>query len=396
MARAKQRDGEAKQARRWCIPPVLLQRPGETLEGMSLLEEDPTETGVLLWTCLRDIMLWASVDPADRDDLFPAGAAARLLDRIRGVAPDRELEIALTTLGAVLDVPATVNPQIVALVCHAIGRWAEERGRLATAVAFKVAAAASVPGSGGPAREVARVAVRLDELPWAETWARRALTLSRRAREWEVYGLALLDLAEISLRRRTTTRAERYFRASVRAGRRFGLAEVRAAGLHGLARLLAEDADYLRDAEKYAGMALRAYGRGHARVPVVMRDLARIWVTAGMYARAVPVLRKYANATDSPDWRISMLALLARAAAGGRDGALYESTWSAAWTTIDSAGADVQEEALMELARAAALSRDGRYFTQAESRHRSMPQADHRNRAELQRLAASLASRRAG
>src|SRR3954447_16111145 len=66
-------------SRRWCVPPALLHEPEELLEGVGVLDELPTQVGLVLWQSLRDVTLWAQVEPEERADLFePDAARARL------------------------------------------------------------------------------------------------------------------------------------------------------------------------------------------------------------------------------------------------------------------------------------------------------------------------------
>lgn len=330
---------------RWCVPPVLLRVPGEILDGAGILDDDRTEAGLVLWTCVRDVTLWASTAPDRREGLFPPEAPRDLLERIAAARLERDPEIALTTLCAVLEMPATVNPEIVGLVCHQIARWAESRGRLAAAIAYAVAASAAQPEEGACAREVGRLAMQGGHLSWAETWLRRAIGLARQGKDWEAYGLAYLDLGDIHVRRGLPERAALYFRAASRTGRRQGLGEVRAAAFHGLARIRLEQPDGIKEAEAFAGIALRAYGRDHVRLPDVLHDLARIWIAAGTGDRAITVLRRELTRREEPERRVAILALLARAAAGAAVRSLYETSWRTAWSLLDDVTVAAQDSA---------------------------------------------------
>lgn len=384
---------------RWCLPPVLQQAPGETLEGLGILDDDGTEAALVLWMCVRDVTLWASTPPDRREQLFSPAAARELMERIASARLPHELEVAVTTLCAVLEMPGTVNAEIVSLVCHQIARWAEKGGRLATATAYAVASSAAQPEEGACAREVGRLAMRRGHLTWAETWVRRAIGLARRGKDWESYGLAYLDLAEIHGRRGLRDQAIVYYRMAARTGRRHGMREIRAGAFHGVARLRLDQADGADEAEKYALLALRAYGRAHALVPDVLRDLARIWILQGRYDRAVTVLRRELARPDPPELRIRNLALLARAAAGAGAGAradartLYDSSWAGAWNGLDEVTAATQDAALLDLAHAAALARDGQRLAQADQRHQLLPNAHPANVSAMAHLTQQVAGR---
>ncbi|HEU0012157.1 MAG TPA: tetratricopeptide repeat protein [Longimicrobium sp.] len=377
-------------SRRWCIPPAILREPEETLEGSQVLEEHPGDLGLLLWNSLRDVTLWANVPPERREGLFVPDAAQKRLGALAGSPVEPTLEVSLTTLAAVVGSPAAASGEIVSLVCLQVGEWAERRGTLATALLFAQAAALSSPEDAAPAYTVGRIALKWGRLPRAETWLRRSIGLARRGRDWQSYAQAYVDLGTLYARRDQPAAARRYFTQAMRAGRRHGLLGIRGTALHGLF-LLTMEAGELDEAERFAKAAMRAYGRGHARLPELMHDVAYLWVGRESYARAIPMLQKLLVQRVEPAERMFTLSVLARAAAGCGQRRLYEEAWSGAWSLLQRPAAPEDgSRTVLELARAASRLRDWPRLDQATRQHGLLPQrqVDRRVAEQLAELAA--------
>ena len=375
-------------SRRWCIPPAILREPDETLEASYILDEIKGDLGLLLWNSLRDVTLWAAVEPERREGLFTAEAANKRLGQLQGSAVEPTLEVSLTTLAAVVGSPGTASPEIVSLVCVEISRWAQERGAFGTALAFAQAAALASPDEAAPAYTVGSLALRWGRQARAETWLRRSIGLARRRKDWQTYAQAYVDMGVLYARRDMPGSARRYYTQAMRAARRHGLLAVRGAALHGLF-LLAMEAGELDESERYARSAMRAYGRGHPRLAELLHDVAYLWVTRESYGRAIPVLQKLLVARTGPGERALTLAILARAAAGTGERRLYEEAWSSAWSLINRPG--VREDharTLLELARGAAKLRDWIRMEQATRLHAAQPRAaDRKVQEQLAELA---------
>lgn len=378
--------------RRWCIPPAILREPEETLEGSHVLEEVPGELGLLLWSSLRDVTLWASVPPERREGLFGPAAAERRLEALRTSGADAPVEVALTTLAAVVATPATTSAEVVTLVCVEVSRWAREQGAWGTSIAFAQAAALASPEDSAAAYTVGRLAILWGRPARAETWLRRAVGLARRNRDWESYARAHVGLGEIYAGREARSAARRYYTQAIRAARRHGLLPVRGTALHGLF-LLAVEAGELDEAERTAKAAMRAYGRGHPRLAELLHEVAHLWVTRERYGRAIPVLQKLLAGRTEPRERALTLSVLARAAAGSGERRLYEEAWNSAWALLDRPEErTVDPRPLVELARAASRLGDWVRVEQATRLHAARPPAheDRRASEQLAELAASL------
>jgi tetratricopeptide (TPR) repeat protein len=387
---SRQRSRRRTGSRQWCIPPAILREPGETLEGSQILDEFPGDLGLLLWSCLRDVTLWAAVPEDRREGLFAAAAPERRLGALQNAGAEPPLEVALTTLAAVVATPETVRPEVTTLVCMEVARWARENGGWGTALAFSQAGALASPDDAAAAYSVGSLAVDWGRSARGETWLRRCIGLARRTRDWESYTRAHVALGDVYAARGAHGTARRFYMQAVRAARRHGLLAVRGTALHGLF-LLSMQAGELDDAERQARAAMRAYGRGHPRLAALLGDLAYLWVVRERYGRAIPVLQKLLAGRSATPERALTLAVLARAAAGTGERRLYEEAWNATWALVDRAGeVEVDPRPLVELARASARLGDWVRVEQATRLHATRPPRteDRRASEELAELAA--------
>jgi tetratricopeptide (TPR) repeat protein len=300
------------------------------------------------------------------------------------------VEVSLTTLAVVVGSPATANPEIVTLVCMDLARWAREAGAWGTAIAFAQAAALASPEEPAAAYTVGSFAMEWGRYPRAETWLRRSVGLARRARDWESYSRAYVEMGDLYARREVPETARRYYTQAMRSARRHGLLAVRGTALHGLF-LLALEAGELEEAERLSRGAMRAYGRGHPRLASLLHDVASLWVARESYGRAIPMLQRLLPGRTEPAERALTLAVLARAAAGTGERRLYEEAWTTAWALIERGGeAAADPRPLLELARAAVRFRDWTRMEQATRLHatRARRPAERRAADELVELAA--------
>jgi tetratricopeptide (TPR) repeat protein len=357
-ARFRARTPRRNATRRWCIPPAILREPDETLEGTGVLDEVAGEAGLLLWHSLRDVTLWAEVAPGERPALFAPPAAAERLRLLHAAGVEPALEVSLATLAALVANPEGANAEIVTLVCLQISRWAQARGLASTTLAFAQAGALASPDDPGAALSVGVLALHFRRLPRAETWLRRTIGLARRRRDWAPYAQAWVELGRLQTRRGDAEAARRALVKGIRASRRHGLLAIRAAALHGLFLLAMEGREW-DEAERFARLATRAYGRGSPRQPELQHDVARLWVHRAAFDRALPALQKLLPTRVQPGERVETLALLARAAAGAGNRMLYQDAWWEAWTLVERGGDDeTLARALLEMAEASLLLRD--------------------------------------
>lgn len=343
MNETKLRPARRKTQRRWRIPPVLTRGP-EVFEGLAVLDELP---GVALWQALRDATLWAEAAPELRPALFHRAAETAWS------APAPELAAPLAILAALARDPGAGDPATVGRACREIARWAEERGHLATALAFSQASALSEPTDAAAACDVGRLARRRSEEARAETWYRRTIAVARQCGDWATYSRAFLGLGTLYARRGSPSAARRFHMRALRAANRNTLRELEGSALHKLFSLAAA-ASHRREAMRLARAALELYGPSHPRTPRLAHDVARHWLAAGHTARALPVLRALLPRIADPARRVSLLADVARAAAATSDAPAFLDAWTEAWD-LARADADPAARPFLSLASAAAI-----------------------------------------
>lgn len=389
MAKAKRgrivRRGSKRGTHRpWCLPPAVTREPGETLEGVAVLDEFPAELSLLLWTALRDVSLWAATPEDRRTALFSPNAEARRREYAAHTPLDPALDLALGTLATVVSHSAQASAAVVTLMCLEVSRWAREKGGMGTAVAFAQAAALASPEEPAPALAVGQLALEWGRPARAETWLRRSIGLARRARDWESYGGACVALGEIYLRAERLPAAERYYLYAARVARRQQLRAVRAEAMHGLMRVRMAAGDDLELAERFAALAQRAYGRNNPRANQLLHDMTHLMIRRGEWERAVPLLRRQLSIFPDPGMRMVCQALLAHAGAALGDTRTYEMSWKEAWNLQERPGAAAHlPTALAHLGKAAALVHDWirvqqivRAFNGLRPEHRHGPAAD--------------------
>lgn len=339
-----------RSARRWLIPPAILGEPGETLEGICILEEVGGALGLLLWSAWRDVMLWAAVPDTDRDELFAPGSTERRLRllSVANLAPSL-LEPPLYVLSALLEAPAAAEAERLCAACLRISEWAEQQGAPVTAITFGQAAAMLTPRQAHPIVCVGTVALRAGRYTVAETWLRRAVAVSRRESDWVSYVVGHLQLGRLSELHGRVTEARRFFERAVRAARRHGLREARGQAYHGLFRL-ALDAGEPTRAETFAEGARRLLGRRHPAVHEIQLELAKLRVRDSECARALPLLHDLLLVVTEPALRMRIYALVARAAAG-EDVDTFRDAWLRAWSATEKIGdSDYLLPSLLDLA----------------------------------------------
>lgn len=377
-SRKKQSDtGVPRIGRRWCVPPAISSDSGELFEGMPILRELKGDVALLLWCACRDVRLWASTPASRRDGLFSPGAAERRMQTILGTRLSLALAMPLDVMTGVLGDPAAADAETVSVVCLHVAEWAAERGALGTAVSFAQAAAEAASERGEPALQAGRLARRWGRRAMAETWLRRAVAVARREKDWSVYASAYTELGSIYADRGEYLPAQRHYQYAVRAARRHGLRQGRAAALQGLMRMALRAGDYAR-AYRYGIGARKAFGRDHPQTPHVLADLGVIALRQGRYADAAVMLRSVLRAQAGAPERAQLLAALTHASAGAGDADGYARNWDAAWDLLSTPKLERETAAgvLRELSRAAALASDTPRQRAVVERSRQLPSTD--------------------
>ncbi len=366
MKTSKSRASSRRAPRPVRVPPPLT-RGSERFEGSSVLTEYEGDLGVLLWQSLRNVLLWAETDPAKRKGLFSPGAEERRRVKLLAVDMEDTLRSPFAVIARLLADPEGADKKRVASACKKIAQWAEEKGTLATALAYMQAAALAA-NDPRLSYEVGRLARQGGEYARAETWFRRAILLGRQSGDWESYAMAFVGLGNLYMQRGNIPGAHRAHLRAYRASRRKGLRKVQAMALHDLFTI-AIARKHVREAEELAASTLRAYGPSHPRLPIFAHDVAVFWMERGYYAPAITVFKALLPHLRRPADQAFLLANLARAAAGSLDRDLLEQSWRRAWEVISTANHVERTAAVFEslASSAAAMGEWERAVDAAES-----------------------------
>lgn len=367
--------------RHWCIPSAILRSPGETLNGISILEEIPDSVGLLLWLTLDDVTLWATSPPKTRDRLAGLCSPHRLA--VLGEGTPAELRYRLELLSALLAVPGDTDAEMLGVACLAVGAWARGLNHPRTALAFAQAGALAAPMFPDAAMQTAICAQEVHEPIRAETWLRRAVAVARRANDWDTYSNAYVLLGRLQLARQQLTDADGSLLIAFRTARRYGNAIARRDASYGLfqianARALQSyDAcsrdRFLVEADTYAAAAYRAYSADQAGAVPMLLDIAGHWLTRGDAEEALGPLARLRTmmAHLTPDDALRAAAMTARAYAAARRKKLTASRAADERASQMLSFQSISEEAAfaasMDLAYAAVDRRDRASFDRARS-----------------------------
>lgn len=307
------------EGRRWCVPPVILYNPRETLDGVGILSEMPDEDlGLLLWRTFRDVALWGQTPQTARSGLFDERSQDERIARLAATELPAAIASSVDTISAMLTLGDRADAGVLTVCCLEVAAWARSEGLVQTSVGFAQAAALSSPANAEAALHTGRAASAAGQDARAGTWLRRALGLSRREKDWNSYAAALVELGILYERQEgEARRAEHYFRLGLRAGRRFSLPDARMRSAHGLLRTTQVRGDHA-SAARAAAVAQRAYRPGAEGATALLLDLARFWTDADELGRARAALRRIAPTilAQADAYRLSAGALIARAFSG--------------------------------------------------------------------------------
>ncbi len=305
-----------KPNRRWHIPPPLI-HGSDTLEGGSILQEWGNELGVTLWQAFRDVMLWATTEPEERDGLF-VRASTRSAAPISDGFADPRLTTGVAVITELTADPGAARADVVSRACRELSEWAQEQGKPHTALAFAQDAALAARGSAGAAFWVATLAGRMNDHPRAEGWFRRAVGLARQSRDWRLYAQAFSGLGNLYIRRGNLPAARRLHTRALRGARRGGMRREQASALHDLF-VVAVELGNASEAERLARQALERCGTRDERVHALAHDVAYFWMEQGNFGRALSVFQAVLPLIDKPVERVFVLANIVRAAGGVGD-----------------------------------------------------------------------------
>lgn len=346
-----QRSRPTRRVRR--VPPPLTRPRGPLLPAAGQIHrESPDEAGFLLWRSCRNVELWALPGPAYA--LFPEGALETRRAAIAAGGLDPALREPLEVIAGLLANPRVVEASRVADACGEVARWAHDRGKLGTALAFAQAGALADPENAGAAVLVGRMARMRAEYDRAESWFDQALMLARKGGDRQAYTEALAGLGNLHVQKGSFPKARELHLRCLRAAKRYSLHEMQGAALHNL-YMVALDCDSWAEAQGFAERALDAFPAGSPGLLRLAQDVAFHWVARGLYRPALTVMQELLPCFQDVAVRIVILAHVARAAAGMHSYDVFEGAWAQTWSQLGDSGAEPgAARALIGLAYAAA------------------------------------------
>ncbi|HEU0076868.1 MAG TPA: tetratricopeptide repeat protein [Longimicrobiaceae bacterium] len=288
---------------------------------------------LLLWQTCRSVHLWGQAGPRLR--LFAPDAAELRRGRLEAAGVDDELRAPLALLAGLLENRRVVDVPRVVEACREVARWAEGRGKLATALAFAQAAAVAEPEDASLAVAVGRFARMRAEYERAESWFEHAIVLARLTRDRQAYAEAYAGLGNLYVQKGGFPKARLYHQRCLRAARRYSLHEMEGAALHNLYGVEVECGNAVQ-ADEYAEAALDVYPRSSPGLLRLAHDVAYVWINQGHYRRALPVVREVLLHLTRPADRIVVLGDVARAGGGAGETDSFERAWAEAWLLADS------------------------------------------------------------
>jgi len=371
------------------VPPPLTRSSWlRELPCAEVLDEFPDEPALLLWQTCRSVLLWGQAGPRLR--LFAPGAAELRLKRLEAAALGDELRAPLALLAGLLENRRVVDVPRVVEACGEVARWAEGRGKLATALTFAQAAAVADAEDASLAVAVGRLARMRAEYERAESWFEHAIVVARLTRDWQAYAGACAELGSLHVQKGGFPKARLYHQRCLRAARRHSLHEMEGAALHNLFGIEIECGNGSQ-AEEYAEAALSACPAASPALLGLALDVATNWTLSGRFAEALAVAGAALPLAAAAPVRLRVLADLARAAGGADAPDVFEQAWSEAWTLLREKSAQSDAPGvLLDLAYGAAYM--GELKRAERAARKALEFAVQRKQQEVVERAGSLIS----
>jgi tetratricopeptide (TPR) repeat protein len=352
------------------------------LDGGLILEEFPDDLGLVLWKTARSVHLWAELPHSERAEAFAPSAFQGRIRFLKQAVPDTGLRRLLESASDVLRGVA-VDTVGIAAACRRLAEWADEGGKLATALEFMQAAAFVRPEDADLPLAVAKLARRSAEYARAETWYRQAISTARRTRNRSAFARAYLGLGITHRQRGAYPAARNALLRSLRAARRHSLREVVAMAYHELAGIGIRTSN-ASEVRRYTRAALEAYGPGNPGLTALAHDVAVFWMKLGYFPAALRVFSaipaSYGGATE----QLALHANRVRAAGAVGDRDLFEDSWAEADQFILRADtAQTAADALVSMTRGAQSIGDWSRAEEAGRRARELA----KQRGEFEQLA---------
>ena len=302
--------------RLWTVPLAPTLAAG-AFDGYALLEELRGDALPLLFHFYRDALLWALVDPEDREHLFRGSVALPAWTDVPA-----SLSQALAQFQKLGTHPSHVDATELAHVCLSVAEWAALGGHGETEYHFADLAARVAPTDPNLAFNAGRAARRHARTEDSRSWFRRTVALARRADDEAAYANAYLGWGILEERQGNIERARRQFVRAWRAAKRGKLKELAAAARHNMVTIAFADRNFARG-QAHIMRAYKLYGRSNPQLHRLANDAATFWFGFGFFGLALPLFEASLPQFTREDERALVLANISRAAAAVGDRERY-------------------------------------------------------------------------
>ena len=263
----------------------------------------------------------------------------------------------LSSLAVIVGELRAWPPADRSLLCTACLSVADEllqRGAVGSALLFMELAALAWPDNGRFAMAAGRAFKSHGRLREADRWLRRAVTLSRWAKDWETHALSTSSFGMLCWTQGNSPRARKRLLRALHLARRYHLPVIEGEVLHNLLVVAITTEDHQRVTE-YARGALERYIPDHPRLAALAYDVAYYWMTRGQPHKALPMFCSLLPHFENPTQQLQVLSATARAAGACGDKELFEHCWSVAFALAERAKIGVTlPNAMIDLGFAAA------------------------------------------
>jgi len=311
------RPSTARKRRLWSIGPAP--RPSaQWFEGYLILEELPTDLGLMIFQWYRGVLLWMDVRQEEAQGLFmPTGEDLEVVPELLGVRP---------VFVGLIETPEGVQRETLCSACSLVSEWASTMGFIATSVQFSEAAALLDPRDPDLCFRAGRANRHFVAYDRAVLWFQRGTGIARRSANWTAYIDCWLGWGNLEIARGRYNEALRQLNRAYRAATKYNLPALGAAAQHDMF-MLAVDRQNFGEAYQHALAALALYDSDDPNYPYLIHDLAQTWALDGYGALALPLLVAMRRIIVVPSAQIQIEGNIAGAAGQNGDMDTFFSAW---------------------------------------------------------------------
>ncbi|HEU4453468.1 MAG TPA: hypothetical protein VFR81_10420 [Longimicrobium sp.] len=285
----------------------------QSFECYQVLDELPSETGLVIFEWLRAVYLWSGIDERER----LAGLFQPLCEGCStswgAASVDAALAPSANAFRQLVMAPERIRPDGLVHACVELSDWASDQGYPATSALFAEAASALSPEDPDLAFRAGRANRRNVAHGRAVLWFQRGTGMARRTANWQAYVDCWLGWGNLEIVRGRFDAARRLLIRAYRASQKYNLPELGAAAQHDLFMLCVEQRQF-SNAYKHAAEALEAYSPDHPSYPYIVHDLAQTWARDGYGSVALPLLVAVRQFITAPSAQIQIAGNIAGAA----------------------------------------------------------------------------------